>query len=255
MSDNEEVSQEITDDQEPVEAAEAADAAAAEDSPTESETEDKPKKKKRGVGFKILIVVIIVIVVLGAGGGGAYLAFHPNPKFCNFICHTPMDGYVASYLEGTSINAIQADVDGPLGVTVHRDGNPQTVCIDCHQDGLSAQLTEGMSWISGNYQFPLAGFKLTYKQPKEGSHDRNGIDFCLRPECHEGIATIEDLKASSADEHRNPHDNHNGNLDCSTCHKMHEYSVMWCTSCHLDVTIPDGWFTTKELDALNKAAG
>ena len=225
------------------------------DSSDEQSKDEKPKKtkKKRGVGFKILMVVVIIIVVIAGGGGIAYGVFHNNPGFCNFICHVPMDPYVASYQENKSINSAQQNSTALLSVTIHKDSDQKITCLQCHQDGISAQLQEGMAWISGNYSLPL-DMKVVYRQPKEGTNERNGEAFCLRAGCHEGISDLATLKKSTADRERNPHDNHNGNLNCYVCHQTHELSVLYCTQCHTDVEIPDGWLTYKEWDDLNRAA-
>ena len=219
----------------------------------ENDGSKKQTKKKKGVGFKILIVVVVVIVVIAGGGGIAYGVFHSNPKFCNFICHTPMDPYVESFLENKSINPMQADNTAPLSVTNHKNSDKKLVCLDCHQDGLDAQIREGLAWISGNYELPL-DLRIIYKQPKEDSTDRSGLDFCLRPECHEGVASYDDLKKITADMERNPHNNHNGNQNCFVCHQTHEQSVMFCTQCHSDSDVPEGWLTYKQAEDQKKAA-
>jgi len=230
--------------------------------PAETAEEGSPKtKKKKGVGFKVLIVVIIVVVVLAGGGGAAYGIFHPNPHFCNFICHTPMDPYVNSYLNNVSVNPQETDLTSPLCVVVHKDSDENVICLDCHRDGLSTQISEGVSWVTGNYEFPLTPFKLTYKDPKAGTNDKNGPEFCLQPGCHTGINSIDDLKAaninvSTSSTVRNPHDNHNGNMDCSTCHKMHEQSTLYCAQagCHTDIQLPAGWISWDQYQAQQKAA-
>jgi hypothetical protein len=216
-----------------------------------SDGPESPPKKKMKLGPRILIIVGIVVVVLAGGGGGAYAVFHSNPAFCNFVCHTPMDPYVVSYEEGTSVNATQTDLTAPLSVVAHKESHQQLNCLDCHVPTMSEQINEGIKWVSGNYEIPLE-MKMVSSQIKEDSGDKNGVEFCLRPECHEGITTLEELKAATADQHRNPHDSHLGNQDCSNCHQTHEQSVYMCTQCHNDVENPDGWLTYKEQQDQNK---
>ena len=261
MSDNQDTSQESADvlessekhDAETEDSSEKQDVEA-EDSSKNQDTEDgKPQKKKRGVGLKVLMVVAAVFVVLIGAGGVAYGVFHNNPGFCNLICHTPMDPYVASYQENTSVNPAQTDSSALLSVTIHKDSDQQITCLGCHQDGISEQIQEGMAWVTGNYEIPLE-MRLIYKQPKADSNDKSGVDFCLREGCHEGVSSLEDLKASTSDRYRNPHDNHNGNLNCYVCHQTHEQSVLFCTQCHNEVELPDGWLTYKQWEDLNKAA-
>jgi hypothetical protein len=206
--------------------------------------EPEPKKKMK-LGIRILIVVAIVLVVLGGGAGGAYAVFHSNPAFCNFICHTPMDPYVESYQKGTSVNAAQADSGAVLSVTLHKESAQQLNCLSCHVPNMSEQITEGVKWVTGDYEVPLE-MKIAAGQIKEGSGDKNGAEFCLRPECHEGVTSLDDLKALTADQHRNPHNSHQGNQDCSNCHQTHEQSVLMCTQCHNDAELPEGWLTYKE---------
>jgi hypothetical protein len=212
----------------------------------DSGDESAPKpKKKLGLGIKIAIIVVAFIVVLAGAGGGFYLAFHGQPWFCNFVCHTPMDPYVVSYEEGTSVNSAQADSGAQLSVTLHKESDQQLNCLSCHVPDMAEQMTEGVKWVTGDYEVPVE-MKMLAGQIKEGSGDKNGVEFCLRPECHEGITSIDDLKKLTADQHRNPHDSHLGNQDCSNCHQTHEQSVLMCTQCHNDVELPEGWITYKE---------
>jgi hypothetical protein len=215
------------------------------------------KKKKGGVGKKVLIAVVVVLVVLVGGGGAAYAAFHSNPKFCNFVCHVPMDPYVVSYQDGTSVNVAQADSDATLSVTTHKEEGYN--CLDCHEPSMSEQVTEGLRWVTGDYQVSNGEIVetnakgvtenvmlLTAGRSTPGEGDKDGVEFCLRPECHEGISSLEELKAATSDLAKNPHQSHNGDMDCSTCHQTHEQSVMWCTQCHSDAVVPDGWLTYSE---------
>lgn len=36
---------------------------------------------------------------------------------------------------------------------------------------------------------------------------------------------------------RNPHDNHQGDLDCTLCHFGHKPPVAYCSNCHRDFTL------------------
>jgi hypothetical protein len=198
---------------------------------------------------------------LVGGGAGVYFGTHDQPGFCNFICHTPMDPYVASYNDGTSILPIQAEAQAEaaqagtpivLSVTLHKESDQQLNCLDCHEPTMSEQITEGIKWISGDYSVPLAGFEVVPSTPREGQ--KAAEEFCLREGCHEGIASLEDLKKATADEHRNPHNSHNGDQACTKCHQTHEQSVMWCTQCHGDSTVPDGWLTYQEQQSQQKKA-
>ncbi|MDR1015554.1 MAG: cytochrome c3 family protein [Coriobacteriales bacterium] len=244
----------VVTDQEPKDAEEpSADEAAPADE-TAPTDESAPKAKKKGkLGIKILIAVAAVIVVLGGGGGAAYAIFHSNPAFCNFVCHTPMDPYVESYQSGTSINAAQVDSGARLSVTLHKESDQQLNCLSCHVPDMAEQIQEGIKWVTGDYELPLE-MKLAV-QLKEGVDGKDGTAFCLREGCHEGITTLDELKAATSDQHRNPHDYHGGKLDCDTCHQTHEQSVLMCTQCHNDIDLPDGWLTYKEALDQKKAAG
>jgi hypothetical protein len=202
------------------------------------------KGKKRGKGRVVLITAGAVFVLLVGGGGGVYATQHSNPSFCNAICHTPMDPYVESYKENISTNPLQVDLAGPLSVTVHKDDG-DVLCVECHNDGLDVQLREGLHWATGNYVYPFEGKVLTAGEAKQEGQ-LNGVEFCLREGCHVGVETVDELKEVLSDQTRNPHDSHNGLLNCTECHRTHEQSVMWCTQCHADAVVPDGWLTYTE---------
>lgn len=211
--------------------------------PAESTKKKKPKKK--GKALVIVLVVVIVVVLLFGGAGVVYATQHSNPQFCNLVCHTPMDPYVESYVDGTSVSAQQADLDTPLSVTIHKESDQDIACVTCHTDGLGTQISEGMSWITGNYTVPLEDLVLTVKDTTN-AHERSGITMCLTAGCHEGISSLEELKKSTAHLDRNPHDSHNGDQNCTNCHQIHSQSVMMCTQCHADAEVPDGWLTYTE---------
>ena len=213
---------------------------------------EKKPKKKRGAGFKVLIVVLVVFGVLAAGGGIVYGVFHNNPYFCNFICHTPMDPYVDSYMENKSVSPYQANSKATLGVVNHREAG--ITCLDCHNDGLGAQIKEGFAWITGSYTLPLE-LTIVMGDPKPG--ERNGEEFCLSSGCHAGISNMADLAAKNVLP-RNPHVQPSSQphlpFDCSGCHQLHEQSVLWCTQCHVELKVPNNWLSQKEANDQKKAA-
>ncbi|MBQ9954619.1 MAG: cytochrome c3 family protein, partial [Eggerthellaceae bacterium] len=84
--------------------------------------------------------------------------------------------------------------------------------------------------------------------------------MCLNAACHanaDGSAmTRSDLAALTADEYgaRNPHVDQHGNAECSDCHKAHRQSVNYCSGCHADALVPDGWLSSAEAKKLEEAS-
>jgi hypothetical protein len=117
-------------------------------------------------------------------------------------------------------------------------------CVDCHEISVDRQADMNNRWVTGNYTLPLEGLEIVPGTSKEGQEAAE--EFCLRAGCHAGIASLEDLKMATADEQRNPHNSHNGDQACTKCHQTHEQSVMWCTQCHGDAIVPEGWLTYRE---------
>ncbi|MCL2530075.1 MAG: cytochrome c3 family protein [Coriobacteriia bacterium] len=220
--------------------------------PDTKEVSEKPKKKKSKA--RIIILVIVIVLVLSIGGGGVvYATQHHNPNFCNAVCHVPMDPYVQSFWEGTSINPNQPDLEAPLLVTVHAESDDHVICLDCHTDGLDIQIAEGITWITGNVPQPLNPLRFTFGPPL-GQHERDGVVTCLVAGCHDGISSLDDLIKATSNEVRNGHDietylayHTDKSLTCSSCHQAHEKSIMFCTQCHAsDSPRPPGWLTFLE---------
>jgi len=234
---------------EEVEKVENAPEEASDTTPSKDKKSDKPKKSK----LRLILLIVVIVVVVGFGaGGGVYLTQHSNPKFCNTLCHTPMNPYVVSYLEGTSINPLQTNLKYPLMVTVHADND--VVCLDCHTDGIGTQISEGIARVTGNFPQPLNPLIFTFGNP-EGAHQRDGLATCIVAGCHTGIDTHEDLIALTSNYKRNPHDidayntqGHANDLYCSRCHQSHEQSVLFCTQCHATdfPDLPDGWLSFQD---------
>ena len=55
--------------------------------------------------------------------------------------------------------------------------------------------------------------------------------------CHGG--SYSQLAADTINDQPNPHQSHQGELSCGSCHHVHKASVLMCGSCHsLDMTTP-----------------
>lgn len=212
-------------------------ATATEDSMT---GEAAPKKK----GKKWPIVVGIVAVVVIAAGAGFWV-WHEQPSFCNAICHTPMDPYLPTYEAEPGQPATDKwgneveNADGMLA-PMHRVDADAT-CMSCHVPTLSEQLTEAGSWITGNYVYPLEEKDLEQLTEARGAEPD---EFCLNESCHN--MTRDELIESTSDMEFNPHVAQHGEQECSTCHKAHRASVMYCTQCHSEAEVPEGWLSANE---------
>lgn len=226
-----------------------------EDKPVEVATEPKPKKKKKGL--VVLFTILGIVVVAGIG----LFVWHNQPSFCNAICHTPMDPYLPTY-EAEPGQAAKdkwgndvADASGMLAAA-HRaagvESGDKITCMRCHVPTLSEQVGEGISWVSGNYEvvdnetFGMVIGERSLTQLVAARGLASGDEFCLNPDCHdvtrEGL--IELTAGLSAS--RNPHMPQHGEVSCDTCHKAHRASVNYCSTCHMDAPIPEGWLTSAE---------
>lgn len=212
-----------------------------------------PKKKgKRGI-----IIIAVILVVLGVAGGGFWI-WHGQPSFCNAICHTPMDDYNATYDSEVGQATVDKwgnevkDGSAMLAVT-HREANE--TCLDCHVPTIGEQLSEGLSWVTGDYYFPLSERSLTDLTSARGLSED---EFCLNDGCHHvaqdgtAIETRDDLIEATESYSRNPHQPAHGEISCGECHKAHRASVNYCSQCHGDSPIPSGWLNSKQAQEIEQ---
>lgn len=61
--------------------------------------------KPRGKSRKWPITVAVVAVVAAVAGGGFWV-WHEQPSFCNAICHTPMDPYLAAFEQEPGVQGV-----------------------------------------------------------------------------------------------------------------------------------------------------
>ena len=214
---------------------------------------------------KVTAVVATVAVVLVAAGAG-FMVWHDSPSFCNAICHTPMDGYLTTY-ESTPGEAATdkwgnqvADASSMLA-PVH--AQEDITCVGCHVPQMSEQVTEGLGWLTGSYSVVQTADERFVPEEKSLSDltAARGIAseaFCLNSGCHVNddgsTMTRDDLVEKTSYMKRNPHVQEHGEVACSECHKAHRASTVYCSKCHSDATIPDGWISYKEAEALEPTA-
>jgi hypothetical protein len=169
---------------------------------TETGAAGGPKKWNWVKTSVIANIAVLVIAVLIAAGGYVIHQSDTNPNFCG-LCHI-MQRNVTSY-------QTSSDLDH-----VHQQAGVQ--CKGCHDYPLSAEITSGISFVSGNYTVDKNG-----DLPKRKFDDK----MCLK--CHisyDHVAQLTDFLP------RNPHNNHQGALPCSTCHVSHGQQVNYCSQCH-----------------------
>lgn len=212
-----------------------------------SKPEGKKPSAKRNKRFAIIGVVAAIVIVAGAG----FWVWHEQPSFCNAICHAPQDPHMATYEAVSGEPAVDkwgnaVPDGGDLLVVAHKENGK--VCMDCHIPTLTQQVTEGMHWVGGQYEYPLNERSLTdlnfYVQ------NESPDEFCLNSACHN--MTRDDLARATAGTTRNPHvtEVRHSQLECSDCHKAHRQSIQACSRCHEDTEIPDGWLSADEAAAI-----
>jgi hypothetical protein len=165
----------------------------------------KPKRnlfKKGEVGFVVVIILIFLVIVGGAGGGYLLHLSNTSPEFCS-TCHV-MDKNVNSYLTSNHLD------------NVHYQAGVQ--CKGCHDYSVSAEVASGVNFLMGNYRVDPNGDLLKVEYDDQ---------MCL--DCH-----ISDAFLAKATDYlfRNPHNNHNEDLQCRSCHMSHEAQIDFCSGCH-----------------------
>ena len=108
--------------------------------------------------------------------------------------------------------------------------------MSCHVPTLSEQMSEGINWVTGNYVYPLEERDTDMLTEARGL---DGDEFCLNESCHN--LTRDDLVKATSGMEFNPH-------------KAHRASVMYCTQCHSEAEVPEGWLTVAEANKLSTAA-
>lgn len=229
-----------------------------------AESGGKKEKKGKSRHRKPLVIGVIVVIVVVCAIGFNF--WHEQPSFCNSVCHVSMDVYVESAVDGTHDKyGNELDSDGANAMMAHlhiKDGD--TNCLGCHEPTIGEQLSEGMHWVTGDYdvQGPTKTgewmlVERTWDQLTEARGASSNDQLCLVSGCHvtddgTDILTKDQLKAQTASlsSTRNPHetefpDSHT-TVACEDCHKGHTQSVNACSQCHSDAPIPTGWLSSAD---------
>lgn len=223
----------------------------------EQESKETPKapSRKRKQRQILIGVVASIVVVTGVG----LMVWHEQPSFCSAICHTPMDPYLPTYEAEPGTAAVdkwgnEVSNASSMMAAMHRVDADAT-CMSCHVPTLGEQISEGLAWVGGNYDVAVNdayGYdSVLFERELEDLTAARGIDadaFCLNESCHN--MTRDDLAEKTSGMTRNVHVAEHDKLECSDCHKAHRASVVYCSKCHDDATIPEGWLSVTEENAI-----
>ena len=175
--------------------------------------EKNEEQSKRGwqkiFNKKVILISLILTLVVGAGAGVGLVKASDNPAFCT-ACHI-----MKPYYESWQNSSLLANKHSTAGVTCHQ----------CHESSISIQAEEGLKFVTGDYKTPLDKREFT-------------SEFCLRCHSEAGTGTPKGITFDEATiktnfGESNPHDSHNGELECNTCHSMHQPSKAMCSECHV----------------------
>ncbi len=214
------------------------------DSPAETAAPKKSSAKKR-VG----IVCGVIAVIVAIAGFGMW-TWHDDPSFCGTVCHTPMASYLETYDQKPNTEGVDKygnPVSNTSAMLAVQHGAMGFDCLTCHKATLGQQISEGTAWLAGNYTYPLDERSVAELGEPTGM---GSDEMCLNESCHN--MTRDDLYNLTADEENlyNPHWSHHETLDCGTCHKAHGQSVLYCTQCHAQAPVPEGWLSMGEYNEM-----
>ena len=208
--------------------------------------EDAPAPKKKS---KKKLAIAGVVVAMLVAVGASMMVWHESPSFCSTMCH--IEGtYVDNYMQeqnAAGVDKYGNPVSNTSAMLAVQHGAMGFDCLTCHKATLGQQISEGTTWLTGNYTYPLDERSVAELGEPTGM---GSDEMCLNESCHN--MTRDDLYNLTADEENlyNPHWSHHETLDCGTCHKAHGQSVLYCTQCHAQAPVPEGWLSMGEYNEM-----
>lgn len=221
-----------------------------------SASSKKCRVRKKGVIAATCIAIVAIV-------GIAFWHWHETPGFCGTMCHNSMSAYSETFVQELGKPGVDkwgnavSNVSAMLGPVHNQVGKS---CLSCHIPTLPQQLGEVRETLTGEYYFPLHEVGVEQLRSNAGNPANTGDQFCLNSGCHIAksapVTTRADLQRATKDLPFNPHSTRHGDIACSSCHKSHRASVMYCTQCHSEAydIMPDGWVDYKTGEEINARA-
>ena len=217
------------------------------------EQRNRLKGAKDRTHKRIIAGGVIAAVVLLAGCG--FYAWHEQPSFCNAFCHAPMDPYVATYDQEYGEPGVDKwgnDVDDTSGMLAVAHKQQGMNCLSCHVPTLQEQVSEGVEWVSYGFDVPTPLLERDcddLTRPRAVEEDA----ACLNKNCHDytrdqlvDLPAVRNMKYNPHAAQHNEMAGETVHTSCSDCHKSHRASVMYCTKCHVDADVPEGWISEQQ---------
>lgn len=176
---------------------------------------EKRPDMKLGKISVLAVIWLSAFILVGVKGSGLCEEKNPyqkDPESCA-SCHV-IKPYVQSWKSSDFLD--------------HKHSKAGIGCLECHQ------LTDKQEKENVT-KFRSESYKTSLSQREYPN------DFCLR--CHGSYKEVAERTKNyqKKDLTQNPHESHNGEINCNLCHKSHKPSVDSCSECHPPVVQKPGW--------------
>ena len=182
----------------------------------------QPTRKKRFRGLRRLLKAALLLALVVAGiamiGTAAVWGHFWNFETGNPSSTTCANCHVLSgHVESLNDPVMLASNHAAAGVE----------CSDCHPRSFEQQVSETIAYLTNDFSEPLP--RLQVKMDTcFGCHEHGSYDQIAWRTTDLGI-TDGTAKGHIANPHQPPH---YSNLECNSCHRMHEPSTLLCSECH-----------------------